>query len=304
MAVSSALAAAAAGASNPFGLPGIRRTGSMLPDGGPQGYQLFNPQQPAGQAPTTQNSTTTPVMPIPTVAATTPGAAAAPTPNAGQFSFDLQTDPALQQVNALTGLSDQQAHAQALKEQQQQLLQYGDPSLAASVLGSADPTVQATGQNQESDLAMLARQYGQNVHDFETQLDPSLTFSGYKINQEQRLGQAYQDAIAKAAAGVEGNLDSITGNLNSALQQNASSRANALEQAYANELALILAGLGGGATAGDNTTPPPTDQTIHGTPPPAPFAGPPAGSMTAPFAGPSTPSLSEYLKQHPLRLPK
>lgn len=245
--MASALALAAAGKptyQDPFGLTGARTSGL----GGAQGYQLLNPpQQPRGQA--QKDPTQTPVIPIPTSPATTPGAAGAPTATVNT-SFNLQTDPALQQVNALMGMSDQQAQASALKQRQQQLLAYGDPSLAAAVLGQTDPTVQAAAQNQESDLAMLARQRDQNLRNFENQLDPSLVFSGYRVGQEQQLGQAYQDALAQAAAGINQNLDQITGNLNSALQQNQTSRANALSQAEANQMQLILQGLGGGTTTG------------------------------------------------------
>lgn len=244
MASSLALAAASPTYQNPFGLNTTGRgvpTGPLTPDG-----LMTPPQKPAGQ---TGTGTAPPmVMPLPTTPATTPGAAAAPTATMNT-SFDLQTDPALQQVNAIAGLSDQQATAQALKERQQQLLQYGDPRLAAAVLGQNDPFVQAAGQNQESDLAMLGRERDQNLHQFETQLDPSLTFSGYRVGQEQQLGQAYQDALAKAASGVQGNLDSITGQLNAALAQNNVNRMNGLSAAEANQLALIAAGLGGGTTA-------------------------------------------------------
>lgn len=252
--MASPLVSAAAGASNPFGLPGAGRANTSGL-GGYQGYQLINPpQQPRGQAPQ-KSPTQTPVIPIPITPATTPGSEGAPTPTAGQFSFNLQTDPALQQVNAMVGLSDQQAQAQALKERQQLLLQYGDPTLASAVLGANDPTARAAALNQESDLAQLGRQRDQNVQQFEQQLDPSLTFSGYKVGQEKLLGQAYQDALAKAAAGVQSNLDTINGNLNQELSQNQFQQGNALEQAYAQELQMILAGQAGGGT------PPPTPWT-------------------------------------------
>jgi hypothetical protein len=248
--MASALASAAAGASNPFGLPGVGAAANSRTSGlgGYQGYELLNPPVSSQQKTPTQTG----VIPIPETSATTPGSLGAATPTAGQFTFDLKTDPALQQVNALVGLSDQQAQAQALKEREQLLLQYGDPKLAAAVLGGQDPMVQAAAQNQESDLAQLSRQDAQNVKGFETQLDPSLTFSGYKVGQEQQIGQNYQDALAKAAAGVQSGLDQITQNLNGALQQNGMQQANGLEQAYQDELARIEAGLGGGGGGGQS----------------------------------------------------
>jgi len=289
MAVSS-LASAAAGRNNPFGLPGANSTygiGGANATGGYQGYQLLNPpQQPAGQQKT---PTQTPVVPLPITSATTPGAAGAPTPAAGQFSFNLQTDPALQQVNAMVGLSDQQANAQALKERQQLLLQYGDPTLAASVLGAGDPTAQAAAQNQESDLSQLGRQRDQNVQQFEQQLDPSLTFSGYKIGQEKLLGQAYQDALAKAASGVQSGLDQINGNLNQEIQQNQFQQNNALQQAYANELQMILAGLGGGAGAGapsgGSSTISGPNAGVYGSPQPYTIGGPAEVAPPTPLVG-------------------
>jgi hypothetical protein len=239
MATSSALAFAAGKPptyQNLFGLP----TGPMTPDGGP-----MTAPSTARQPQTLNAPTQTAAIPIPTTPATTPGAAGAPTPTVNT-TFNLQTDPALQQVNALAGLSDQQANAQALKQRQQQLIQYGDPTLAAAVLGQSDPTVQAAGQNQESDLAMLGRERDQNLHQFENQLDPSLAFSGYRVGQEHLLGQAFQDALAKAAAGVNGNLDSITGQLNAELAGNNTNRINALGTAEANQIQLLLGG--GGAS--------------------------------------------------------
>lgn len=278
MAASSALALAAARPAtyeNPFGLSGAGSGSRLSGLGGAQGFTMLNqPQPPRGQQ-TQTSPTQTSVIPIPTSPATTPGAAAAPTAVMNK-TFDLQTDPALQMVDGLAGLSDQQAQAQALQERQQQLLQYGDPKLAAAVLGQNDPTVTAAGQNQESQIAMLGRQRDKNLHDFETQLDPSLTFSGYKVGQEQQLGQAYQDALAQAAAGVQGNLGTITGDLNAALAQNNTNRENALSQAEANQMALILQGLGGGSTwTTDAGAPEPV-----GSPSPIP-AGPPVSGGNA-----------------------
>lgn len=256
MAAYSPLAFAAAGRpspSDPFGLFGGGAASRTSGLGGYQGFQLLNPPVSSAQKTPTQNA----VIPLPATAATTPGAEAAATPAAGQFQFNLQTDPALQQIQAMVGLSDQQAQAQALKERQQLLLSYGDPKLAAAVLGKNDPTVTAAGQNQESDLAQLTRQDAQNVKGFETQLDPSLTFSGYKVGQEQQIGQNYQDALAKAAAGVQGSLDSITGNLNAVLQQNRMQEANAYANAWAAEVAAAAAN--GYYGYSDGGAPPPND---------------------------------------------
>lgn len=238
----SPLASAAAGATNPFGLPGVggAATSGL---GGAQGYQLLNPPVKAAQS---KPPTQTPVIPLPITAQTTPTAASA----TGSSMTDIATDPAIQQVNALVGLSDQQAQAQALKERQQLLLAYGDPTLAASVLGAGDPTVQAAAQNQESQLHQLDRQNMANLNDFNSQLDPSLAYSGYKVGQEQQIGQNYQDALAQAAAGAQSGLDQITSNLNATLEQNAMQE----EMAY---LEFLLSGGGGGGSTPPASSPPP-----------------------------------------------
>ena len=94
----------------------------------------------------------------PTQALSSPGvnnagpAGAAPPPVAPNV-YDITTDPALQAITALTGRSDQDAQAAALKQETGQVLGYGDPTLAASVLGANDPNVQAAAQNPTSTLA-------------------------------------------------------------------------------------------------------------------------------------------------------
>lgn len=304
--MASPLALAAGSSQNPFGLPGMANASNPFGLSGNSsagiGSTMSNPDGPvnppvsAQQKTPTQNS----VIPMPQTQATTTGAAGAPTPTAGQFTFDLKTDPALQQVNALTGLSDQQAQAQALKEREQQLLAYGDPRLAAAILGKNDPTVQAAAQNQESTLSQLSRDNANNLKGFETQLDPSLAFSGYKVGQEQQIGQNYQDALAKAALGVQGNLDQITSNLNAALSQNNAQRESALEQAYQNALALIQAGLGPAAAGA--TDPAGFAQMNHGLagwqPPSQAAIKASLGARSAATGGHLDPAIADWLLAH------
>lgn len=231
-----AMAAAGAGApspQDPFGLLSVPHAGqAVIPE-------LSSQNQPAAHTVAQQQ----PQAPMPMVVpqATTPGAAAAPTPSTSGFQFDLNTDPALQAVKIDTGQSDAQAQAAALAAKQQALVDYGDQGLAASVLGANDPFTQAAAQNQESTLAQLGRQRDQALSSFETQLDPSLTFSGYKIKQENQLGQNYQDTLAKAAAAIRNQLSGIGSQLSSALGQNKMTRDQALAQARDAAIAAALA---------------------------------------------------------------
>lgn len=178
-----------------------------------------------------------PPSPIPTTS--TKGGEQQPQPGGGTGTgapppsqYDLNSDPVLQQVNAITLLADQNAQAAALRNRQQMLLNYGDPALTASVLGTNDPYVQAAGQNQESTLAQLLRSYHHGLQSFDTNLDPSLAFSGYRISQEGQIGQSYQDSLAQAAAGLQSGLGSVTDQLNQQLAADNAQRAAALADAY------------------------------------------------------------------------
>jgi hypothetical protein len=176
-----------------------------------------NPQQPAGGG--NQGA-----------ANSSDQAAAAAAPVPGQF--DLSADPVLQQVQASIARANADAGASALRAREQDLLQYGDSGLASSVLGANDPMVQAAGQNQESTLALLKRAYDQNLSGFDTNLDPSLLFSGARIKGEGLIGQNYQDRRAAAAAQIQAELGQITDAYNNARESNQSQLDSALADAY------------------------------------------------------------------------
>jgi hypothetical protein len=153
-------------------------------------------------------------------------------PPTAQNAYDLNTDPALQQINALVGLNDQQATAAALKQKQDLLLAFGDPTVAAAVLGQNDPLVQAAAQNPTSTVNQLGQQRDQNLKSLLDQLNPlNLDYSGYRVTQEQQNQTNFQNALAQAAAGLNSNLDQVTGNLNSALSANAATLAQAISAA-------------------------------------------------------------------------
>jgi hypothetical protein len=172
-----------------------------------------------------------PVAPTPAVV---PQAAAAP-PTPG--TYDINTDPTLQSITALTGLSDDDANAAALKQRVQQVIAYGDPTLAAAVLGSSDPNVQAASANPNSTVAQINTQYGQNLHNLDEQLNQdNLGYSGYRITQDQQAATDKANELANAANSVEGNLDTIDTNLSSTLAANQAQRIAAANDA-ANRLA-------------------------------------------------------------------
>lgn len=222
----SPLAAAASGgnSANPFGLSGANsmrdaQTGYAT---APIAAAAAAPKAPSVQ---TMPATTPTVAPQPAAAPPTPG------------TYDINTDPTLQSITALTGLSDQDANAAALKQRVQQVIAYGDPTLAAAVLGSSDPNVQAASANPNSTVAQINTQYGQNLHNLDEQLNQdNLGYSGYRITQDQQAATDKASQLANAANSVEGNLDTIDSNLSSTLDANQAQRIAAANDA-ANRLA-------------------------------------------------------------------
>ena len=150
------------------------------------------------------------------------GAAALPA------AFDLNADPVLQQVQAQMASANSQAQAGALSQEEQALLQLGDPALASSILGANDPMLAAIRNNPESQYSQLGRQYHQQLQQFGETIDPSLVDSGYRVQQEGNMAQAYQDALAQAASGFQNQYQSIR----DALAQTEAQNADALSQAY------------------------------------------------------------------------
>jgi hypothetical protein len=140
---------------------------------------------------------------------------------AGVNSYDLSTDPALQQIQSLVGQSNEQANQSALKQRQNLLLAYGDPAIAEAVLGAGDPIAAAAGQNPTSTVHQLATSRDRNLQSLDDQLNAAnLGYSGYRVTQEGQAGQDYQNALAQAAAGLNSNLDQVSGNLAAALAGN------------------------------------------------------------------------------------
>lgn len=234
--------------SDPFGL-GLN-TGSA--SAAFQGTTVLGPAK-TGQA----GSVNVPKPPAaPAYPPTAPVPSQTQTPSAAVVNqYDINTDPALQQIQALTGLSDEQAKAQATQQIRDQLLAFGDPTLAGKTeLGGDSLLAQAAAQNPTSTRAQLTQQRDRNVKSLDDALNANnLTYSGYRVSQEQQAAQDFQNALAQAAAGVNSNIGQIQGGLNQALSANEQQRAQALFQAEL--LAAQLAQQFGydPGTAGDTT---------------------------------------------------
>lgn len=172
---------------------------------------------PSSSAPAT-SAATTPVAP-PAASAST-----APTPPA----YDVNLDPTVQAISTLTGKTDEEAKAAALKQKQDLLLGYGDQNLASSVLGDQS-IAQAAAQNPTSTLAQLADARGRNQKTLTEGLNgANLLYSGYRVNQEQQAANDYQNQLAQAAANVGGALSGVDSNLTSALGQSLGQRIQAM----------------------------------------------------------------------------
>jgi hypothetical protein len=240
---------------NPYGLPGASQYQMPFQQNAApaSSLQLDSYQSAAPKAP----SGTVMGQPV-------QGQAVNTAPTGG--TYDINTDPALQQVEALTGLSDTQAKAEALKERQQLLLQYGDQSLAQSILGANDPTAAAAGKSTTSTLAQLNNQRTQDVKQLSDALNKAnLFYGGYRVDQEGQAAQNYQNALAQAAGAVQSALGGIDTNLNSTLNQNAMQRAAAMQQA------ALLAQQAAINAPGPSFTPP----LVQAPPPPQQTPTPP-----------------------------
>lgn len=228
------LARAAASQRDPYGLAPNNRSGP-LGIGGGTGFAApakksaapavggASPDARGGSAETNPNQSAAGSHPlIPT-----------PTPTAAQVNhYDLNTDPALQQIQALAGLSNEQAQAAALKQRQDQLLAYGDQSIAESILGAGDPIALAAGKNPTSTVAQLGQSRDRNLKSLTEALNQqNLGYSGYRVTQEQQAGQDYNNALAQAAAGLNSNLGTIDSNLTGQLSANQQQVAQAINDA-------------------------------------------------------------------------
>lgn len=153
---------------------------------------------------------------------------------AGNNVYDINTDPAYQQAQALVGLSNEQAAAAAQKQIKDLLVAYGDPALATQ-LGLGGDIAKAAGGNPNSTTAQLRTQRDRNLKNLEDQLNSAnLSYSGYRVSQEKQAAQDYQNALAQAAAQVQAQIGQIQDQLNQAYQANNMQLYQAAQAAAAN----------------------------------------------------------------------
>jgi hypothetical protein len=159
---------------------------------------------PAGTAPGATPFHEGPMIPGPA------GPNTAPTPAA---AYDIHTDPALQEVDALTGKNDQEAAAAALAQKQGIALDLGDAGLARK-LGLGDLVAEAAAANPNSAFAQLGTQHDRKTHDLTEELNKAnLLFGGYRVTQEDQAAKDFQDAIAQAASGANQSIGQVDSNL-------------------------------------------------------------------------------------------
>lgn len=159
----------------------------------------------------------------------------APSSSAGpqaQTLFDPAADPVYQQVQAQMAAANSQAQSLALSQEEQELLNLGDPALAQAMLGANDPMISAIGNNPESQYAQLARQYQQQLQQFNETIDPSLVDSGYRVLQDTNMAQALQDARAAAASQAQSQIQQYMDQSAATQAGDANTLSQALADAY------------------------------------------------------------------------
>lgn len=194
---------------------------------------------------------------------TTPSNPAAAPPPAAQ-SVDWTSDPIYQLVTGQQNLAIANAKAEALKQQSQALIAYGDPNLALAVTG--DPNVaEAARQNKASTLAQMVATNQKNVRDInENENQQNLFYSsdrGYQLGLNQ---QAYLYNQANSYQGVQGQLSNIGTQL-LAQEQNAY---QAEQQAAADAYNRAVQNPGVGSSTPSPSAPTPTLATASTPPPP------------------------------------
>jgi hypothetical protein len=207
---------------------------------------------PAGTAPGATPFHEGPMIPGPA------GPNTAPTPAP---AYDIHTDPALQEVDALTGKNDQEAAAAALAQKQGIALDLGDAGLARK-LGLGDLVAEAAAANPNSAFAQLGTQHDRKTHDLTEELNKAnLLFGGYRVTQEDQAAKDFQDAIAQAASGANQSIGQVDSNLAQVTGSNQAQRIQALLAAYAaHKTDPGAGGDGTGGAGGTDTAPPgPTD---------------------------------------------
>lgn len=196
------------------------------------------------------------------------GSAANQTPPAlPGVSTDYSSDPTLQAMLGGSATDETDADAQALAARRSVLGQYGDKSLAESVLGAGDPTVGAIGDNPDTSTSTLARlkrgyattQQATNESDNQN----NISYGGHHVLNLANLAKDEQTQEADASTSVNDALNQIGATLASTKGTIRNTKIQAEQQAAdrAAQAAILAAlnGGGGGGGAGHLTPTPPAD---------------------------------------------
>jgi len=178
-------------------------------------------------------------------------AGAAPAPSGGggmpSFSFssdvDYSSDPILQRVRALADSQMQQAQAQALAAEKTNLIRYGDPDLAAKVLGKdAGDTVDAARNNSFGTVPELNRWNARQLTNIDETRNQQNLFYSTTRQRDRALQQ--EDLVRQktnTAAQLQDVLTGIANQLTQAKQQAAMMIMQAEEAAYSRALSAAMA---------------------------------------------------------------
>lgn len=257
-----------------YGLPGAAR--AAAPGAPSTGVTralaaIQPPAQPSYQDPYATSSTqfAAPNYPAvaPTAAPGTPSTYAPQTPQAppspAGYTFNLETDPILQQIHATAAKQRSEAEAGALEQQKQLAIGYGDQGYGSSIDKS---TGDAAAQNPFSITRNLADQYQTQGHNLNENLNShNLFYSGARISELAAALKDYEQQQAAAAGQFQQGLGQIGQNRVGALMGADQQEQGGYNDAYSRALAYALANPGGGS----------------GPPPPTPLAAPLPGAQTA-----------------------
>lgn len=250
-----------------YGLPGAAR--AAAPGAPSTGVtralaSIQPPAQPSYQDPYATQSTqfTAPNYPAvqPTAAPGTPSTYAPQTPQAppspSGYTFNLETDPILQQIHATAAKQRSEAEAGALAQQKQLAIQYGDQGYGSSIDKS---TGDAAAQNPFSITRNLADQYTTTGHNLDESLNQhNLFYSGARISELAAALKDYEQQQAVAAGQFQQGLGTIGQNRVGALMGADQAEQGGYNDAYSRALAYALANPGGAS----------------GPPPPIPVGAP------------------------------
>lgn len=159
-----------------------------------------NPAEPTAPAPPVPVIPAAPSVPMPNGAPGLPAAPVSPFP-------DWQLDASYLDTTSRAAADLESARGRTLEGQRGLLLQLGDPELAKTILGGADPTVAAIGANPFSTLAQLKRTFDERQTGTTENLNKmGLLYSGARGKALADLSTQYQGDVYSAQASAQEQL--------------------------------------------------------------------------------------------------